>query len=568
MFFNKKIKGIIGLGVLLLVAFSTAAIGQQGGMNFHFVVLGDTRPHGGANVITQPKEFKENIRAINLIMPDFVIDVGDLIHGYIEDEELIDKEWDDFDKTVAMFKIPLHMVIGNHDVWNKKSEDIYRKRYGDLYYSFDHKGSHFIVLDSEEFSPPGAMDYIKGEQLNWLKRDLEEHKDADNIFVFLHKPLWRFSNDETNWNTEVHPLLARYKVRAVFAGHWHVYEKSFARDGIEYFITGGGGAEISESRVMGGFYHFMLVSVRDKEVEYAVIEPEGVKNKNIVTQEFIQNVEKIAKGAIPVIDIRPSETIKEEVTHFLVNPFPQPIEVEVITDTSLAGSWKINPIRSKYLIPANDSIKATFCFSCEATQVFPLPSQKLKVYQDGKEIMSTSPKLKIKNEWFIKEWMVIGPFDLEWRGADRAKVPPGFDKVYPPEKEINLKKSYSSLGKKVSWFKCTADERGFVNLNKLFEPNDDVIAYALAYVYAPKRMKVALSLGSDDGAKIWLNDKLVFRKHIGRGAAPDQDVMIVTLEPGWNKLLLKIEEMYGQWGFYLRFSDTLGVLRYSVKKSK
>ncbi len=138
--------------------------------------------------------------------------------------------------------------------------------------------------------------------------------------------------------------------------------------------------------------------------------------------------------------------------------------------------------------------------------------------------------------------------------------------MYPPEKEINLKKSYSSLGKKVSWFKCTADERGFVNLNKLFEPNDDVIAYALAYVYAPKRMKVALSLGSDDGAKIWLNDKLIFRKHIGRGAAPDQDVMIVTLEPGWNKLLLKIEEMYGQWGFYLRFSDTLGVLRYSVKK--
>ena len=560
---SKKPLVAVGFFVLLLAAFSIVALGQNA--TFHFVVLGDTRPHGGAQVITQPEEFKENIRAINLIMPDFVIDVGDLIFGYTEDEELINKEWDEFDRTVAKFKMPFHMVIGNHDVWNKKSEDIYRKRYKNLYYSFDHKGSHFIILDSEQYDP-SAMNYIKGEQLKWLKMDLEANKDADHIFVFLHKPLWRYSDDETNWNTEIHPLLARYKVRAVFAGHWHLYEKSFTRDGIEYFITGGGGAEIGEPRLTGGFYHFMLVSVQGDKVEYAVIEPGGVKDRNIVTQEFRENVRAIAKRATPIIDIRPCEKIREEVAYSLINPFSQPVEVEVRTDASLAGSWQINPTQCRYFIPADDSVKVTFCFSCEATQVFPLPVQELKVYQDGKEIFSTLCKLKIKNEWFIKEWMVIGPFDLEWRGADRAKVPPGFDEVYPPEKEINLKKSYSSLGKKVSWFKCTADERGFVNLNKLFEPNDDVIAYALSYVYAPKRMKVALSLGSDDGAKIWLNDKLVFRKHVGRGAAPDQDVMIVTLEPGWNKLLLKIEEMYGEWGFYLRFSDPMGVLRYSVEK--
>lgn len=98
------------------------------------------------------------IEEINLLNPDFVVIVGDLIRGYTSDNELLKKEWEEFDRVVAGFRMPFHLVVGNHDVWDENSEEVFKDRYGKLYYSFDHKGSHFIVLDSELTSCPQKID--------------------------------------------------------------------------------------------------------------------------------------------------------------------------------------------------------------------------------------------------------------------------------------------------------------------------------------------------------------------------------------------------------------------------
>lgn len=80
--------------------------------------------------------------------------------------------------------------------------------------------------------------------------------------------------------------------------------------------------------------------------------------------------------------------------------------------------------------------------------------------------------------------------------------------------------------------------------------------YAAAYLYSPKRRDCLLALGSDDGCRAWLN-----HREIGnaveklRGAAPDQELFPVTLQPGCNLLLLKIDQHTGGWGFYCRFLD-------------
>jgi hypothetical protein len=61
-----------------------------------------------------------------------------------------------------------------------------------------------------------------------------------------------------------------------------------------------------------------------------------------------------------------------------------------------------------------------------------------------------------------------------------------------------------------------------------------------------------LSLGSDDSFRIWLNGKLVADKKIARGVAPDQDKVKVNLVAGENKLLLKVANGGGGFGFYFK----------------
>ncbi|MBU4491087.1 MAG: metallophosphoesterase, partial [Euryarchaeota archaeon] len=391
----------------LVFVYINLSFAQPAKEIFRFVVIGDTRPHGdNEDPVTQPEEFKDNIRAVNLLRPDFVINVGDLIRGYTNDTDLIIKEWEDFDHTIKLFKMPFYMVIGNHDVWDEESQRIYKERYGPLYYSFDFKGSHFVVLDSEEAN---AIDSIVGKQLAWLEEDLAEHAEADHIFVFLHKPLWTW--EKKNWSADVHPILARYRVAAVFAGHRHVYTKWKEMDGVKYFITGGGGAELHTLEELGGFYHFMHVSVHGEEVNYAVVRPEGVQPADIVTNEMVAKAYYFQRSIVPSLTISEAGKFCEKVTLSLSNPFTTPIEGKISWNIPEASSWKANPIRCEFALGKEDSLELSFQLLGDAQMAFPLPEIYCELFCNGRMIISHSSKLQIKNDWFIRKWIIIGPFE-------------------------------------------------------------------------------------------------------------------------------------------------------------
>ena len=136
-------------------------------------------------------------------------------------------------------------------------------------------------------------------------------------------------------------------------------------------------------------------------------------------------------------------------------------------------------------------------------------------------------------------WWVIFPFD----NIDET----GFDTVYPPETEINLDKEY--IGKdrrKIGWYKT--DRRGenvFSNV-----PEDDVTGYALTYLESERDQNYLLSLGSDDTIKIWVNDRLVFSKYVHRPLRRADDVIQLPVSKGRNKILVKVTNGYGPWGFF------------------
>ena len=67
-----------------------------------------------------------------------------------------------------------------------------------------------------------------------------------------------------------------------------------------------------------------------------------------------------------------------------------------------------------------------------------------------------------------------------------------------------------------------------------------------------------MKLGSDDGYKLWFNHQIVASLHEHRGSAPDQNTHPVHLRKGTNLILLKVDQDFGGFNFYLRVSDLKG----------
>jgi signal transduction histidine kinase/tetratricopeptide (TPR) repeat protein len=157
-----------------------------------------------------------------------------------------------------------------------------------------------------------------------------------------------------------------------------------------------------------------------------------------------------------------------------------------------------------------------------------------------------------KDKRLVKDWFFIGPFD------NSAKD--GLQKSFPPEDKIDLAAAYAAKdGIQAKWSRPFGyDSSGFVDLNTLMKPNDFVVAYALTYAHSPAEKEAQFRLGSEDGIKVWVNDKEIFACDISRTAEVDDDVITVNLKKGWNKILLKVTDSYGGWGFYFRVTDLKG----------
>jgi hypothetical protein len=84
------------------------------------------------------------------------------------------------------------------------------------------------------------------------------------------------------------------------------------------------------------------------------------------------------------------------------------------------------------------------------------------------------------------------------------------------------------------------------------------VAYAHIYLQAPAETNCTLAFGSDDGIRLWLNGEEICHMRIRRAADPNQDSLPITLKKGWNRLLVKVDQGAGYWGFYMRLQTRDG----------
>jgi putative membrane-bound dehydrogenase-like protein len=142
-------------------------------------------------------------------------------------------------------------------------------------------------------------------------------------------------------------------------------------------------------------------------------------------------------------------------------------------------------------------------------------------------------------------WHIAGPFD---NGANDA----GMERVFPPEKKVDLKATYAGKSGKVSWRKVRPDGKNYVDLRQfLAGDSDNVVSYLYREVESPAAQDAEVLLGTDDCAKLWVNGQLVYTNRQHRAALPEQDRVKVKLKKGKNALLLKINNGNGDHGFYL-----------------
>ena len=197
--------------------------------------------------------FEEAVSEANRLRPEFVVTCGDIVNDWDSKAEA-----DEAHRIAAKLEpgIPMYWVSGNHDLGvggvrpTPETMDRYRQVFGPDYYSFEHNGVSFVVVNSTVMHTP---DEVPGEweaQLRFLEEELSaaQRRGSGHIVVFSHHPFF-VRDPEEDVESErglvlpperrrvVLGLMEKYEVSAVFAGHWH--RNNYARYGEMLMVATG-----------------------------------------------------------------------------------------------------------------------------------------------------------------------------------------------------------------------------------------------------------------------------------------------------------------------------------------
>ena len=214
---------------------------EAAGQSFRFAYISDSHLYEKALNERFVRAILKAVDDVNALtpQPDFILYGGDLAQlGQ-------PKELEEGAQILKALKAPVRMMVGEHD-WYLDMGDAWRKHFGKDVYSFDHKGVHFVVLNSvivEDYwtgpkmtnmdrmlamaqldNPNGRPFTVGDAQRDWLKNDLAPVSADTPVIVFSHSPLykiykrWNFWTDDAE---QVQALLAKFKTATVIHGHTH-----------------------------------------------------------------------------------------------------------------------------------------------------------------------------------------------------------------------------------------------------------------------------------------------------------------------------------------------------------
>lgn len=247
----------LGLGMLGMGGLGTAKMQDSSSRDeVKFRIAHVTDQH----VTTRRKGhlgYEKCIQSINELSnkPDFVLMGGDMaFDGLYTDLDVFEESIEWYKKLSDRLDMPYYHCIGNHDVLGLSSRRKVAADHPEIgkayimkrlgmdrdYYSFNHKGWHFVVLNSifekQAESGPAYETRIGEEQLEWLRYDLGAHSEMPTIAVshiaaFCHKgqinqdfELPAMSGLVLQDNKQLREIFERHNVKALLQGHTHLSE--------------------------------------------------------------------------------------------------------------------------------------------------------------------------------------------------------------------------------------------------------------------------------------------------------------------------------------------------------
>jgi len=238
------------------------------------VVFGDTR--------VQHDQHRMVVERIMADMPALVLHTGDMTVAGAKIEH-----WGTYfeiegELLSSTFLLP---IFGNHEIAGEGYfEVLYQtdNNYDDTERNWWLDLGDLAIVGIQAYS----TDWTADDSLLWLEETLKKLSDKRWLFFSHHEPMYTFSNHSswTEGREYVQPLLEKYGVDMVLAGHNHCYER-FEVNGISYIVTGGGGAplystgdgpddEMELLKNWGKFFHFLKLDISDEKIHVTVIEAE------------------------------------------------------------------------------------------------------------------------------------------------------------------------------------------------------------------------------------------------------------------------------------------------------
>jgi 3',5'-cyclic AMP phosphodiesterase CpdA len=285
----KKTKASLVSSLIIVIFILSFISCTKKSESFTFVFMTD--------IHVQPEKragegFRRAIDKVNSLNPDFVITGGDLIMDALgQTQGRSDSLYNLYQNITAQFKMPVYNTMGNHEVFGlyEKSgispdnpeygKQMFKNRLGDgnTYYSFNHKGWHFIILDGIGFTPERSYyGYVDFLQLTWLKNDLANVDKKMPVVISTHIPLFSIYGQMKNGPTfamgqggvvtnalDVIKSLENHNLKLVLQGHLHIVEEIRYR-GTTY-ITGGAVSGAWWNGAMDGFPEGFTVVEANKD---------------------------------------------------------------------------------------------------------------------------------------------------------------------------------------------------------------------------------------------------------------------------------------------------------------
>lgn len=155
---------------------------------------------------------------------------------------------------------------------------------------------------------------------------------------------------------------------------------------------------------------------------------------------------------------------------------------------------------------------------------------------------------------FVNLWLILGPFT---DGISPADCEPSADSFAATDDADAAPALGDAVGD-VPWFAhfSRPGASAVVRFTDWFGASAPREAYALSWVYAADARDAVLTIGSDDGHRVWMNGVEVATNTGCHGVGVDAFRYDVTLEAGWNRLLVKVYDGGGGWGLVARLYET------------